>query len=121
MPPSHTVNLRLKSGALLASHSPPLSLVKITMVLAARPTLLERTEDLSDAAVDALEHSHVVGARARARFAGHHVAAVAGRDRRLVGHLVRPMRRVERDVDEERTSRVLPMNFTARSVIRSVM
>ena len=38
MPPSHTVHLRPNNGALLESHSPPLSFVKITMVLLAMPS-----------------------------------------------------------------------------------
>src|SRR6476469_5289509 len=33
MPPSHTVHLRLNSGALLDSHSPPLSFVNTMIVL----------------------------------------------------------------------------------------
>src|SRR5439155_25996559 len=38
MPPSHTVHFRLNRGLLLDTHSPPLSLVKITMVLFVRPS-----------------------------------------------------------------------------------
>ena len=37
IPPSQTVCLRWNSGALRDSHSPPLSLVKMTIVLSVRP------------------------------------------------------------------------------------
>ena len=47
MPPSHTVHLRLKSGPLFDSHSPPLSFVKMTMVLLARPSRSSVAQDLA--------------------------------------------------------------------------
>ena len=65
MPPSHRLDLWWKSGMLRDSHSPPLSFVKMTIVLPRQAEAVERTQDLADAAVGALEHRHVFGARAR--------------------------------------------------------
>ena len=107
MPPSHTVPLWWKSGVLRDSHSPPLSLVKITIVFCRKPRLSRAREDLADALIGALEHRDVVGARAGRIVERAEVPGVVARHGRLVGQLVRPVRGVVRDVDEERPLRVL--------------
>ena len=55
--------------------------------------------------VDLLDHRDVVGPRAGRVVVRHHVARIVRCNGGFAGHLVRPVRRVVRDVDEERPSR----------------
>lgn len=68
---------------------------------------VEETEDPADALIGALEHRDVLRARARRIVEGSEVPGIIACPGRLVGRLVRPMRGVVRDVDEERALRVL--------------
>ena len=66
MPPSQSVSLRWKSGALRDSHSPPLSLVKITSVLRVRDPRFSSVARISPTPlIGALEHRDVVLPRVR--------------------------------------------------------
>ena len=75
--------------------------------VAGQAQLLQHAGDPSDALVGALDHRHVVGPRARVLLVRLHEPRVSRRDRRLVGHLERPVRGVVGDLEEERTLRVL--------------
>ena len=63
MPPSQTVSLRLKSGSFRDSHSPPLSLMKMTSVLRSSPCAAERLEHPADLAVEVFHDLDVSAAR----------------------------------------------------------
>ena len=63
---------------------------------------IERRQDLADALVGALEHRDIVRTGAGVGIMRLNEPRVTGRDRRLVGHLERPVRGVVGDLEEER-------------------
>ena len=101
MPPSNTVHLRPNNGALLDSHSPPLSFVKIDDRVAGNTGSVDDAEQLADLPVEMLDHGHVVRTRARSELVRHDVASMVRRNRRVARHLVGPMRRRVGDIEEE--------------------
>ena len=102
MPPSHSVPLRWNSGALRESHSPPLSLVKMTSVFCGELQSIQRVENAADALIGALEHRNVV--RARSGFA---IVIPAPFPFRKIRTLIRPVRRVVGDLEKERSTGAL--------------
>ena len=101
MPPSNTVHFRPKNGALLDSHSPPLSFVKMTIGVFGNAGALDDSEKLADLLVEMLHHGDVVRTRARFEVLRHDVPRIVRRDGRIARHLVGPMRRRVGDVEEE--------------------
>ena len=70
-----------------------------------QPESRDGLQNPADAAVHGFEHRRVVGSRRRILGVGRHVRAAAGRRRRPVGPVVRPVRGVVGDVEKERLAR----------------